>query len=332
VCLLAIFAARDLAAQTATPAQATQPESIAADTSDSEKAKSRPSDRLPPTYRRQPYGSLANFNPLSMESAGSVWRSITHPGEAIDRTGLWPFVKNEVLPLRWRKWRSAWMPNYTLHFFQGGVAYVRTEGWFADHGWPVPKLWAGTTVFAAAYLTEMAETGYGNAGSAAFADLIIFDLGGILVFSIPGVRNWVGKGRILDWSLQPVFTPNGEVYNVSDYLTFKFGIPFVDNVDFLWRLGLGSWLGLSFARGETDAFSIAVGGETINKIVDANTLEESVTLGVGAGVFYDRNGSLLASLEFRPRVGLVARAFGMGIGFSHRGPDKYDAQQARLNR
>jgi hypothetical protein len=251
-----------------------------------------------------------------------------------------------------------------LHFFQGGVAYVRTEGWFADHGWPVPKLWAGTTVFAAAYLTEMAETGYGNAGSAAFADLIIFDLGGILVFSIPGVRNWVGKGRILDWSLQPVFTPNGEVYNVSDYLTFKFGIPFVDNVDFLWRLGLGSWLGLSFARGETDAFSIAVGGETINKIVDANTLEESVTLGVGAGVFYDRNGSLLASLEwgperwvalnvypgvlpgplgdmgllfsldreFRPRVGLVARAFGMGIGFSHRGPDKYDAQQARLNR
>ncbi len=378
---------RGLAAQATVPARATQSDSITANASNSEKAKSRPSDRLPPIYRLQPYGSDANFNPLSMlvnrgfdvwrleqfspslvrfpykQSASSVWRAVTHPGEAIDRTGLWPFVRNEVLPLRWRKWRSAWMPNYTLHFFQGGVTYVRTEGWFADHGWPVPKLWAGATVFTAAYITEMAETGYGTAGSAAFADLVIFDLGGILVFNIPAVRNWVGKGRIMDWSLQPVFTPNGEIYNVSDYLTFKFGLPFTDKVDFLWRLGLGSWMGLSFAHGETDAVSIAVGGETINKIIDPTTLEESITVGTGAGIFYDRRGSLLASLEwgparwftlniypdvlpgpfgdmglffsldreYRPRVGLIARALGVGIGLSHRGPNKYDAQQAGLN-
>lgn len=382
------FLFRSLAAQAATQTQATQPDSIVADASDSERANIRPSDRLPPAYRRQTYGSQANFNPLSMlvnrgldmwrleqfspslvrfpykRSASSVWRAITHPGEAIDRTGLWPFVKAELIPLQWRPLSAAWTPNYSLHFFQGGVTYVRTEGWFADQGWPVPKLWAGATVFAAAYITEMAETGYGTAGSQAFADLIIFDLGGILAFNIPGVRNWVGKGRILDWSLQPVFTPFGEVYNVSDYMTFKFGMPYFDNVDILWRLGLGSWLGLSFDQGEADALSFAVGGETIKTHVDPNTLEQSVTIGIGAGVFYDRNGSLLASLEwgperwaalnvypgvlpgllekmglmfsldrdFRPRVGLIAGAVGMGFGFSHRGPDKYDAQHARLNR
>ena len=161
------------------------------------------------------------------ESASSVWHALTHPREAIGRTGTWSFVKTEMLPLRWRHWRAAWMPDYTLHFLQGGVTYVRTEGWYADNGWPVPKLWAGATVFAAAYLTEMAEVGYAEAGAQAIADLLVFDLGGILAFNIPAVRNWIGNRTIMDWSLQPVFTPHGEVYNVSDYITFKFAMPFV---------------------------------------------------------------------------------------------------------
>ncbi len=89
-----------------------------------------------------------------------------------------------------------------------------------------------------------------------------------------------------------------------------------------------------------------------------------MTVGTGAGVFYDRHGSLLASLEWgperwfalnvhpgvlpgplremgllvsldrelRPRVGLIAGILGVGIDLAHRGADKYDTQQARLNR
>jgi hypothetical protein len=359
----------------------------AADTVDSEVSEHVPTDPLPPAYLRHPYGSSGNFNPLSMlvnrgldiwrleqfspslvrfpykESARSVWHAISHPRETINRNGWWPFLKTELLPLRWSTLRAAWIPNYTLHFFQGGVTYVRTEAWFADNGWPVPKLWAGAAVFAAAYITEMAEVGYGEAGAQAVADLLVFDLGGILAFSIPGVRDRVGQMRIMDWSLQPILTPHGELYNVSDYMTFKFRVPSVENVDFLWRLGMGSWLGLSFDHGDTDAFSIAVGGETIRTFVDPSTLEQSIKAGPAAGVFYDRNGSLLASLEwgperwfavnlypgvlpgvlrnmglvvsldreFRPRVGLVAGAIGMGIGYSHRGPTMYNVQEATLN-
>jgi hypothetical protein len=95
-----------------------------------------------------------------------------------------------------------------------------------------------------------------------------------------------------------------------------------------------------------------------------NTLEQSIEAGPAAGVFYDRNGSLLASLEwgperwfalnvypgvlpsilrdmgvifsldreFRPRLGLVAGKIGMGFGLSHRGPTRYNVQAARINR
>ncbi len=43
---------------------------------------------------------------------------------------------------------------------------------------------------------------------------------------------------------------------------------------------------------------------------------------------------LLVSLdrELRPRVGLIAGILGVGIDLAHRGADKYDTQQARLNR
>ena len=322
-------------------------------------------ERVPTSFRLQPYGSNANFNPVSMlvnrgldiwqldqyspsltrfpyrRSAASVWRAVTHPGEVIDQMGTWQFLSNEILPIRWGAWDAgdaAWAPNYMLHFFMGGVTYVRTEGWFADRGWPAPKLWSGVTVMAAAYLTEMAEVGD---------------------TPVPWVRNLFGeKLRVMDWSLQPVFTPHAEVYNQGDYLAIKFGLPFGDDVDLLWRLGLGSWWGLSFPRGEEDAISFALGAETTSHSVDPDTRVESITAGFAGGLFYDRNGSLLASLEWgfrerlasinvypgvfprplkdmglwlsldrdlRPRLGLTARALGFGLGLSPRGPDRYDA-------
>ena len=344
--------------------------------------------RVPTSFRLQPYGSNANFNPVSMlvnrgldiwqldqyspsltrfpyrRSSASVWHAVTHPGEVIDQMGTWQFVSNEILPIRWGAWDAgdaAWAPNYMLHFFMGGVTYVRTEGWFADRGWPAPKLWSGVTVMAAAYLNEMAEVGDTPAGASTFADLVVFDLGGVLAFNVPWVRNLFGeKLRVMGWSLQPVFTPHAEVYNQGDYLAIKFGLPFGDDVDLLWRLGLGSWWGLSFPRGEEDAISFALGAETTSHSVDPDTRVESITAGFAGGLFYDRNGSLLASLEWgfrerlasinvypgvfprplkdmglwlsldrdlRPRLGLIARALGFGLGLSPRGPDRYDALQ-----
>ena len=91
-----------------------------------------------------------------------------------------------------------------------------------------------------------------------------------------------------------------------------------------------------------------------------DTRVESIPAGVAGGLCYDRNGSLLASLEWgfrerlasinvypgvfprplkdmglwlsldrdlRPRLGLIARALGFGLGLSPRGPGRYDALQ-----
>ena len=344
-------------------------------------------ESVPTSFRLQRYGSDANFNPLSMlvnrgldvwqvdqfsgsltrfpyaKSASSVWHSVTHPAEEVKRMGTGWFFKNEILPIHWAAWHAGntgWMPNYTLHFLMGGITYVRTEGWFADRGWPAPKLWSGATVMAAAYLTEMAEAGYLPAGATAFADLVVFDLGGVLAFNVPWVRNLFGeKMRVYDWSLQPVVTPHGEVYNAGDYLAMKFGLPFSDNVDLLWRLGMGSWWGLSFPRGNGDAVSVTLGAATTARKVNPETAVESITMGLSGGIFYDRNGSLLAGLEWgwrerllslnvypgvfpqpfrdtgvwlsldselRPRLGLTARVIGFGMGLSPTGPDRYDAQ------
>ena len=357
---------------------------------DTRRPPSRPSDNLPRSFRLQPYGSDANFNPASVlvnrgldiwqldqyspslvrfpyeESARSVWRTLTHPREGIDEYGFWSFMREQILPLDFTAGQPAWLANYALHFFQGGVTYVRLEGWFMDRHVPLPKVWSGATVLAAAYLTEMAEAGYEPAGARAFADLVVFDVGGVLVFSIPWVRNTLGNGlRMMDWSLQPVFTPHGEVYNQGDYITFKLGLPLVRRVDFLARVGMGAWFGLSFNKGQTDAISFAVGRATLSKHLDETAQREFITMGIAGGVFYDRNGSLLAALEsgmgerlvslniypnvlpgpfrnmglwlsldrqLRPRLGLTLRALGMGIGLAPQGPTKYDAQQERLGR
>ncbi len=375
-----------LDAQTVDPLDLLQTDSGLTDTTRDDTRSQRSGDPGLGSFQLHPYGSHANFNPLSMlvnrgldiwqldqyspsltrfpyaKSAASVGRAVTHPREVIDRMGAWQFLSNEILPLRWGAWDAgdaAWAPNYMLHFFMGGVTYVRTEGWFAERGWPAPKLWSGATVMAAAYLTEMAEVGDTPAGASAFADLVVFDLGGVLAFNIPWVRNLFGERlRVMDWSLQPVFTPHAEVYNQGDYMAIKFGLPFGDDVDLLWRLGLGSWWGVSFPRGKTDAISFALGAETTSHTVDSDTRVESITAGFAGGIFYDRNGSLLTSLEWgfrerlvslnvypgvlpqplrdtglwlsldrdlRPRIGLTARVLGLGLGLSPRGPDRYDA-------
>jgi hypothetical protein len=333
---------------------------------------------VPTTFRLQPYGSNANFNPLSMllnrgfdmwqidqfspnlftfpfgRTAGAVWDYISHPAREINEYGPGKFWKTQVLPLKFSQDRSgnpAWLGNYNLHFFQGGVTFVRTEGWLADRGWPAPRLWSGVFTMTAAYLTEMTEVTLfpGYAGATTVADLWLFDLGGVLAFNIPLVRNFVGeKMEVLDWSLQPIITTHGELNNAGDYFAIRLGLPGLDRTKFILRAGIGSWAGLSFQRNDSDAISVLIGGETLTRDIDLLG-DESITLGISGGVFYDRNGSLLAGLEWgtrerllsaniypgvlpgllgemgmwfsvdrkiRPRFGIIAGRVGLGVGYT----------------
>jgi hypothetical protein len=289
---------------------------------------------VPTTFRLQPYGSNANFNPLSMllnrgfdmwqidqfspdlfsfsyaRTASAVWQATTHPARGIREYGVSRFWKTQVFPLTFtpsESRRPAWIPNYMLHFFQGGVTFVRTEGWFADRDWPAPKLWSGTFVMAAAYLTEMTEVDlYNPASATTFVDLVLFDFGGILVFNIPLVRNFVGeKMDVLDWSLQPIITPDGLLRNAGDYIAVRFELPFLDGTHFIARAGVGTWGGVSFQHNETDAISLLLGAETLTRDID-RTGDEAITMGFSGGLFYDREGSLMASLEWGTRERLVS--------------------------
>ena len=92
--------------------------------------------------------------------------------------------------------------------------------------------------------------------------------------------------------------PDGTLQNAGQYLALRWrpwaGAP----ASIFARLGVDTMLGLSFERGAGRALSLAFGGKSEEMIVlsTAGELRTTVTYSWAAGLFWDRDNSLLASL------------------------------------
>jgi hypothetical protein len=102
-----------------------------------------------------------------------------------------------------------------------------------------------------------------------------------------------------NWPGQPTFTmPTQTLQNMHQTVMLR---------GKLWRdyrpmttFGGSFLLGVSRRRGATDWISVAGGWDpTEHPIVDPVTGEKTVTLNPNIGLFYDRDGSLLAGLHLR---------------------------------
>ncbi|MCP4234864.1 MAG: hypothetical protein GY770_15000, partial [Aestuariibacter sp.] len=129
---------------------------------------------------------------------------------------------------------------------------------------------------------------------------------GILLFHNDAVANFV-----MDY-FDPAIWPSLQVYDLSEERVNNAGIHYIYRPTFLEfndaRLflytGLNNMLGLSHRLNIEDSFSWSVGLSTQKIDYDLDQLAELKT---SAGVFYDRNKSLLASLVINDTGGNLLR-------------------------
>jgi len=225
---------------------------------------------------------------------------VFHPASAVERNPGWgQWLRTEVLPLSLGDAR--WVVNWTEHLLGGGLTYRRLADWYAVRGLSHPKLVAGVTTMAAAALNEVVEHPDVTLGtSSSVADLWLFDLGGVLLFTWDRPARWAVRYlELADWSNMASFVlPSGELENNGQYLVMKVPLPRVDERLFV-RLGLGVQFGITTPLDGEHALTGAVGVDTRGRVVDGATGRETIEFMYSGGLYLDRNNSLLASITFR---------------------------------
>jgi hypothetical protein len=235
------------------------------------------------------------------DNAENVLRNLGDPLPAIEERGWKTFLRQEIFPLDFSAHGARWMPNYGLHLIGGGMTYAALREWYQAHDVPWPWLWSAATVMASALVNETIENkGVHGHNTDAIADIYVFDLAGILLFSFDFANRVFSRYLIMsDWSLQPSLTlTRGELHNHGNYFAVKWPLPFYERLRLFTYFGEATTGGLSFKLDAEYSLSFAVGGAATRIENEATQrVQNVVTFEPTALVFIDRNESLLASLQ-----------------------------------
>jgi hypothetical protein len=274
-------------------------------------------------YSGIPWGTESEFNPLSellnegfndmvIESSNMQlfgqpyapsWSNLMHNLSNVVgsfKNYGWPrAVRNELLPLTGLE-GGQWVPNYTDHLLGDGMKSVRLEEWFTQHGYPMPLALSVATMMGSHLINEVIERPrYWSVDP--LADLLVFDPLGMLLFRSDKVqRAFSGPVRLTNWAGQPMLlAPYGRLENASEEFVFSFPFPHSTR----WRpfvmTGLNIMGGASYTDDAGRSFSVGIGkGSDVAAVTDSSADVRTVQLGQRAGIFYDRRGSLLASVVF----------------------------------
>ncbi len=279
-------------------------------------------------YHGHDYGTQANYHPLNpiinggfgiwqvapycfdrkliefpyAESFDALWENIHDPFDTVKRFGVKRFLLTEVIPASGDINNSQFWPNWGLHLIGAGVHYRETEEWYRYHKIPYPRMLSVATMYAYHFLTEMVENGGAHSLTVdPVADMFIFDPLSLLLFSNDRVCGFFAdKMHIAEWSMQPAYNPvTGNLENMGQFYAAK--VPFTS--DGRWSVfghaGLHEMVGLS-RKVDAEHWVTGSFGMMVENIVKAEQDGEGTALTAtftwSAGVFYDRNNSLLASL------------------------------------
>jgi hypothetical protein len=274
-------------------------------------------------YANRPYGAESQFNPFSLVVNGgydqlrvgenrqvfslpyrsafhTVLYTVTHPEPVLRHYGYKDWLTHEVFPLSLKSSGGGqWYPNYQLHLFAGGMTYYRTVEWYEQHGYSHPRLAAGFTVYAWHLLTEMVESnGVCCEDEDGLTDLYIFDAGSILLWNQAWIRRaFSGRVEFTDWPGQPTITiPNKSIENAYMMAMLRVPLPRTENWRLMTTMGNAFLFGLSGRVGREYWLSASGGFDpSDNPVINPATGAKTATLLPDAGLFFDRNGSLLVS-------------------------------------
>ena len=279
-------------------------------------------------FRPYDYGSEAVYNPVSVfvnggcdtyqqldrlstfeaipwkNGATSVWRSVTSPLLVISDFGWNRFLGQEIFPTSLDRDRTQWVPNYMLHIVGGGMESRKLSEWYDYHNFPIPYILGAATAMAYEFFNEIVENGpYIYPNEDCIPDFLVFQPLGILLFSSDKVCGFFSSELNLnDWSQQSAisFAPLA-FRNPGQNFVMKYALTQSKSTSLFFLFGNFGILGLSFKTHAEDAISVGAGLAStgvkslpLQNGVPSNTVES----GPMAGIYYDRNNSLLMSLVY----------------------------------
>ena len=276
-------------------------------------------------YEPMDYGSQALFNPMSSflsytldsvqvkrsfgtdnynEHLRMVRDNLRHPRNRIDdEGGTKRFINSEIFPVDPDNISdsSAILPNYGLHLFGGGMIYRKNAEWFQQHDVPWPYFTSGVLSMMTEVLAEAIEKPATDSTDE-IADFYLFRPLGIWLYSSDKRARWIKE------ELDPVEWPHLMMYDAVENELLNVGMNYVVRPRWLATkdtrlfayMGITNLFGLSHRMDSGDELSWGAGVSTVS--INPNKVRAS------AGVFYDRNNSLLASVIVRGTEGLAVRA------------------------
>jgi hypothetical protein len=250
----------------------------------------------------------------------NVWRNLKDPFTAIRVNGWKEFASRELVPLSFNSGKAYYWPNYMNHLIGGGMSYRMMVDWFNFHDYPRPRIWAGATIFAYHFLNEVVENDNRDGWSTdAIADLYIFDPLSIWLFSSDRVARFFSSTlSMADWSFQPILDPRtSDLHNVGQNFAVRWPFPWSQRWKLFYHWGSHGELGLSYTWREEHTLSAAAGMKARN-LIELGPIS-SVDLVASAGMFYDRNNSLIASVMYA-RTDAACWSFNLYPGLLRLGP------------
>ena len=280
-------------------------------------------------YHAKPYGSEAQFNPLTeflnegfdmlrdngydrhiwkrdySTGARTIFQSILHADRTYRFYGYGRAVRNEILPLTYTDNGSGgpgWETKWSLHLLGSGMVSARLVEWFEQHDIGHPMLWSALTMGASHYMNEILENGPSTVPNEdATTDFLIFNPGGFILFQSDFVqRLFNDRIEFTNWPRQPTYVVQSQTLeNTGQEFVMRGALPKMGPVRWLCTFGLSTLFGLSYDHASGYSLSLAAGKDAIaTPVVDPRTGARTATLTAKISTFLDREGSLLASFDY----------------------------------
>lgn len=240
--------------------------------------------------------------------ARNVYNNLADPFTQINKFGWGKFIGQEVFPTSFKIEKAQWFPNYTLHFIGGGMDSRMMLEWYRYHEIPYPTLFTTLTIAAYHFINESVENDqFIGPNVDPIADIYIFNLGGALLFTSDAVAEFFSSTlHMTAWPGQPAWNPEfNTLENHGQYYIMKYPLPFLSATSLFYHFGDNGMLGLSFLQPNHESVTVAFGAAARDlRTVDVTNGARIVTVSLGyiAGIFYDRENSVLASLMVSNRV------------------------------
>ncbi|MDZ7303273.1 MAG: hypothetical protein ONB44_14180 [candidate division KSB1 bacterium] len=276
-------------------------------------------------YHGYPFGSEATYNPISITINGGYgillmgnraknpftvdyrtgWRNvrenITHPIREVKIYGWKHFVTTEIFPTSLVPRSAQYLPNYQNHLIGGGMTYRMFREWYVYHGYPQSTILALSTLTVYHVLNEVVENNnYAGTNVDPIADILVFNPLGVLLFSDEGVVHFFAERlQLRDWSYFPTINPlNGNLENIGQNFAIKWRLPRQQTWSLFYNFGLNGIVGLSYRRKDGTSISAGAGlmARNLRRVQrDDGVRSLTADLAWNVGIFYDRDGSLMAS-------------------------------------